>query len=224
MPWRMAAANTGSSALAWNWRPLGSIWIWNVILARLKRLVAVGTHRGGGLLAQNRHCLKFKTGVKMNGALPAVFRRQRILVVGCGDIGQRAAALLGGGRKIRLLALTSSPERVPALRAQGLRPLLGNLDQPATLRRLSGLATRVLHLAPPPTENLPDWRRDPRTLALLRALRLRSLLGRFFLGVGRFVRSVNACRRSACCGDTCGGYNWCGHQENSFKYSCNVSP
>jgi nucleoside-diphosphate-sugar epimerase len=53
--------------------------------------------------------------------------------------------------------------------------LQGNLDQPATLRRLSGLATRVLHLAPPPTENLTDWRRDPRTLSLLRALRLRSL-------------------------------------------------
>jgi nucleoside-diphosphate-sugar epimerase len=76
---------------------------------------------------------------------------------------------------VRLLALTSSPKRLASLRAQGITPLQGNLDQPATLRRLSGLATRVLHLAPPPTENLPDWRRDPRTLSLLRALRLRSL-------------------------------------------------
>ena len=107
------------------------------------------------------------------GALPSRFRRPRLLIVGCGDVGQRVAAQLPPG--VRVLALTSSPERVAGLRAQGLTPLQGNLDQPATLRRLSGLATSVLHLAPPPTENLPDWRRDPRTLALLRALRLRSL-------------------------------------------------
>jgi nucleoside-diphosphate-sugar epimerase len=107
------------------------------------------------------------------GALPSRFRRPRLLIVGCGDVGQRVAAQLPPG--VRLLALTSSPKRLASLRAQGITPLQGNLDQPATLRRLSGLATRVLHLAPPPTENLPDWRRDPRTLSLLRALRLRSL-------------------------------------------------
>ena len=107
------------------------------------------------------------------GALPSRFRRPRLLIVGCGDVGQRVAAQLPPG--VRLLALTSSPDRLASLRAQGITPLQGNLDQPATLRRLSGLATQVLHLAPPPTENLPDWRRDPRTLALLRALRLRSL-------------------------------------------------
>jgi nucleoside-diphosphate-sugar epimerase len=107
------------------------------------------------------------------GALPSRFRRPRLLIVGCGDVGQRVAAQLPPG--VRLLALTSSPERLAGLRAQGVTPLQGNLDQPATLRRLSGLATRVLHLAPPPTENLTDWRRDPRTLSLLRALRLRSL-------------------------------------------------
>ena len=107
------------------------------------------------------------------GALPSRFRRPRLLIVGCGDVGQRVAAQLPPG--VRVLALTSSPERLAGLRARGITPLQGNLDQPATVRRLSGLATRVLHLAPPPTENLPDWRRDPRTLALLRALRLRSL-------------------------------------------------
>ena len=72
------------------------------------------------------------------------------------------------------MALTSSPDRLPALRQAGITPLLGNLDAPATLRRLAGLATRVVHLAPPPNHN-PNWRDDPRTLALLRALRLRSL-------------------------------------------------
>jgi nucleoside-diphosphate-sugar epimerase len=103
------------------------------------------------------------------GALPARFRRERVLVVGCGDVGQRVARNLQP--RVRLLALTSSATRVAALRAQGLTPLLGNLDQPATLRRLAGLATRVVHLAPPPGEG---WT-DPRTRTLLQALRRRGL-------------------------------------------------
>ncbi|MEO8388856.1 SDR family oxidoreductase [Polaromonas sp.] len=106
------------------------------------------------------------------GSLPFRFRRERILIVGCGDVGLRVARKLP--RHVRLMALTSSPERVPALRAQGIAPLQGNLDDGASLRRLAGLATRVVHLAPPPGDE-PDWRTDPRTLALLRALRLRSL-------------------------------------------------
>ena len=94
------------------------------------------------------------------------------MIVGCGDVGLRAARQLP--RNARLLALTSSAPRVPELRAARITPLQGNLDDGASLRRLAGLATRVLHLAPPPSDK-PDWRCDPRTLALLRALRLRSL-------------------------------------------------
>ncbi len=105
------------------------------------------------------------------GARPARFRRQRVLVVGCGDVGQRAARELRGAR---VMALTSSPQRVPVLRAQGITPLLGNLDEPASLQRLAGIATRVLHLAPPPSQGLPDWRRDPRTTSLVRALARRT--------------------------------------------------
>ena len=107
------------------------------------------------------------------GALPSRFRRQRVLIVGCGDVGLRVAQQLPA--RVRLLALTSSSERLEVLRRHRITPLLGNLDQAMTLRRLAGLATRVVHLAPPPTENLPDWRRDPRTLALLQALRRRRL-------------------------------------------------
>lgn len=107
------------------------------------------------------------------GALPARFRRARVLIVGCGDVGLRVAQVMRasatGRSPVCVLALTSSPERAPALRAQGITPLLGNLDHAASLRRLSGLATHVLHLAPPPGQG----ERDPRTQALVRALRLR---------------------------------------------------
>lgn len=109
------------------------------------------------------------------GALPARFRRERVLIIGCGDVGLRAARALGGGRRVRLLALSSTPERQAALRAQGITPLSGDLDDARSLRRLAGLGTRVLHLAPPPSGELADWRLDPRTRALVRALAQRSL-------------------------------------------------
>jgi len=101
------------------------------------------------------------------GALPARFRRERLLIVGCGDVGLRVARVQ---RHVRILALTSSAARAPALRAAGVTPLLGNLDQANTLKRLAGLATRVLHLAPPPLQG----HTDPRTQALTRALLLRT--------------------------------------------------
>jgi nucleoside-diphosphate-sugar epimerase len=91
-------------------------------------------------------------------------RRPTLLIVGCGDIGVRVLKLLQP--RWHVLALTSSPSRVAQLRAAGALPLLGDLDRPATLGRLGGLADAVLHLAPPPGHG----RTDPRTEALLRAL------------------------------------------------------
>jgi nucleoside-diphosphate-sugar epimerase len=89
------------------------------------------------------------------------------LIVGCGDVGTRVAGLLRG--RVKLLALTSQPARVDTLRALGVTPLLGDLDNGASLRRLAGIATRVLHLAPPPIEG----KSDPRTRLLARVLLLR---------------------------------------------------
>jgi nucleoside-diphosphate-sugar epimerase len=86
------------------------------------------------------------------------------LIVGCGDVGLRVLKLVQP--RWRVLALTSTPERLPLLRALGALPLLGDLDIPATLDRLAGLADAVLHLAPPPGQG-PH---DTRTQALLRAL------------------------------------------------------
>jgi len=95
---------------------------------------------------------------------PARARRPTLLIVGCGDVGQRVLRLVLP--RWRVLALSSSPARVPALRALGAVPLVGDLDVPATLGRLGGLADAVLHLAPPPATGADD----PRTRALLRAL------------------------------------------------------
>jgi nucleoside-diphosphate-sugar epimerase len=96
--------------------------------------------------------------------LPLAFRRPTLLIVGCGDVGLRVLRLLAG--RYRLLALTSSAARVPTLRAAGAVPLVGDLDDAASLQRLAGLADAVLHLAPPPS----DGATDPRTARLLQAL------------------------------------------------------
>jgi nucleoside-diphosphate-sugar epimerase len=101
------------------------------------------------------------------GALPSRFKRERLLIIGCGDVGQRVVRMQ---RHVRVVALTSSPGRVVALRAQGVTPVVGNLDAPASVHRLAGWATRVLHLAPPPLQG----HTDPRTLALTRVLMRRS--------------------------------------------------
>ncbi len=96
--------------------------------------------------------------------LPRPFRRPTLLIVGCGDVGLRVLALLAG--RYRVLVLTSTEARVPALRGAGAVPLVGNLDDAASLQRLAGLADAVLHLAPPPGQGATDT----RTAALLQAM------------------------------------------------------
>ncbi|WP_372524641.1 SDR family oxidoreductase [Piscinibacter sp.] len=99
--------------------------------------------------------------------LPNAFKRPALLIVGCGDVGLRVVKLLRG--RWRLLALTTTAARADALRHAGVVPLLGDLDEPATLARLAGLADAVLHLAPPPSQG----RTDTRSANLLRALALK---------------------------------------------------
>ena len=102
------------------------------------------------------------------------FRRPVLLIVGCGDIGLRVARAIGPGW--RVLGLTSSAERVDALRAAGIVPLLGDLDAAPTLARLSGLADAVLHLAPPPSQGSIDTRTEALLNALARRPRVRRLV------------------------------------------------
>ena len=91
-----------------------------------------------------------------------------MLIVGPGDVGTRVARLLAP--RVRVLALLRDAAARPALRGLGAQPVLGDLDRPASLARLAGLASHVVHLAPPPGEG----EGDPRTAALLRALARRA--------------------------------------------------
>ena len=88
----------------------------------------------------------------------------RVLLIGCGDVALRAAALLRG--RVRMTGLVRREEEVPKLRAHGIVPIVGDLDDFRTLARLPPSPYAVVHVAPPPGEG----RDDPRTQRLLAAL------------------------------------------------------
>ena len=90
---------------------------------------------------------------------------RRLLIIGCGDVAQRAVPLLRSRYRI-IYALARSQARIAALRALGLVPVAGDLDMPSTLHGLSGIAHDVLHCAPPPGRGS----RDTRTAHLIAAL------------------------------------------------------
>ena len=76
----------------------------------------------------------------------------------------------------KVLALTSSAERVPMLREAGALPLLGNLDAPGSLGRLAVVAERVLHLAPPQAHGAHDQRTRHLLQVLARGGRVQRLV------------------------------------------------
>ena len=80
----------------------------------------------------------------------------RLLILGCGDVGMRLLPLLRA--RFRVFAVTSQPGRRAELRAAGAVPIVADLDDRASLRRLAGLAPYVVHLAPPQSAGLLDRR------------------------------------------------------------------
>ena len=88
----------------------------------------------------------------------------RVLLIGCGDVALRTAALLKG--RARLYGLIRRDDEIPKLRARGIVPIVGDLDRFVSLHRLRTAPFAVLHFAPPPSEG----RDDPRTQHLIAAL------------------------------------------------------
>lgn len=74
-------------------------------------------------------------------------------------------------RSYRVFALVRNASCFMDLRALGVMPLLGDLDEPASLTRIAGLANTVLHFAPPRNIGI----HDSRTRHLLAALSHRAM-------------------------------------------------
>ena len=96
--------------------------------------------------------------------------RPRLLILGCGDVGMRLLPLVR--TRFRVFAVTSDPARCAELRVAGARPIVADLDQPHSLRRLAGLARHVVHLAPPQSEGTLDRRTRSLTAILPEGTRM----------------------------------------------------
>jgi nucleoside-diphosphate-sugar epimerase len=85
---------------------------------------------------------------------------KRLLIIGCGDVGLRLIALARARQRVysRIYALTRDVSRCAALRASGVTPIVGDLDQPQSLSAIAGIAHDVVHLAPPPATGVADTR------------------------------------------------------------------
>ena len=88
---------------------------------------------------------------------------KKILIVGFGDVAERLVRTYAG--QAEFMGLVRRPERVADLRALGVTPYLGDLDDAASLARLPRVDA-VFHFAPPPNAG----NTDPRTARLLNAL------------------------------------------------------
>lgn len=101
---------------------------------------------------------------------------RRLLIIGCGDVVRRVLPELV--RRWRVYALVREPDA--ELHALGVLQICGDLDRPATLARLAGLAHAVLHSAPPPEGGTADT----RTRHLIAALRRSRSLPRSLVYIG----------------------------------------
>lgn len=92
---------------------------------------------------------------------------QRLLIIGCGDVARRALPRLTQRYRVYALVRATDSTLAAELTKYGVVQIRGDLDRPASLRRLAGLADLVLHLAPPPERG----EQDTRTRHLIAALR-----------------------------------------------------
>ncbi len=107
---------------------------------------------------------------------------KRLLIIGCGDVGLRLIPLARA--RYRIYALTRDAAQCAALRALGVTPVLGDLDQPPSLSAIAGLAHDVVHLAPPPRQGVTDTRTAHLIAALVNRRRnkhIRSSLPQHFV-------------------------------------------
>lgn len=84
-------------------------------------------------------------------------RPASLLIVGCGDIGRRAAAL-ASAQGIRTVAAARFSATATPLQLPGVTALPADLDEPSTLESLPTSGAAVLYLAPPPEAGPQDSR------------------------------------------------------------------
>lgn len=82
---------------------------------------------------------------------------EKILIIGCGDIGRRVARL-ALAENTAVTGVVRSAENAATLEGLGIHPVIANLDDPATLKGLPTRGATVYYLAPPPGGGFTDPR------------------------------------------------------------------
>ncbi|KRT73741.1 MAG: hypothetical protein XU12_C0007G0065 [Deltaproteobacteria bacterium CSP1-8] len=89
----------------------------------------------------------------------------RVLIVGCGDIGRRVARLWRE-EGVPVCALARSSQSARRLEVLGITPVAGDLDEPESLAGLPTKGALAYYLAPPPGRG----ETDPRMRAFLECI------------------------------------------------------
>ena len=87
---------------------------------------------------------------------PLQKHRPKLLIVGGGDVARRTLPHLLG--RYRIYVLLRDATQAAFWRSHNARPILADLDAPASLKRIAGLADIVLHFAPPSERGNADLR------------------------------------------------------------------
>lgn len=80
----------------------------------------------------------------------------KVLIVGAGDIARRVVPELLGRNRVYVVARRR--DQAETFAGLGATPVMADLDDPDSLKGLTGLADAVLHLAPPSAEGSTDTR------------------------------------------------------------------
>ncbi len=93
-----------------------------------------------------------------NKSLPRRFRRLRVVIAGCGDIGLRLIAqrIVRHGDRIGVTASARRDAQLEAIRALGARPLRCDLEVARDRARLAAQGRHTIYLAPPPNAGEED--------------------------------------------------------------------
>ena len=82
-----------------------------------------------------------------------------VLIVGCGDVGERVATLENSAGRC-VSGMVRSEASAQRLRAAGIRPIIADLDVPASLRDLPVKNSLIYYFAPPPGRGVTDPRME----------------------------------------------------------------
>ncbi|MGB7301392.1 MAG: SDR family NAD(P)-dependent oxidoreductase [Burkholderiaceae bacterium] len=125
------------------------------------------------------------SGISPAPPLPRRFRRLRIVIIGCGDVGLRLVRQYA--QRVNIVATSRRADQQQQIRDAGGRAIAFDLDEPGRRRRLEALASYLVYLAPPDAARNGDPRLAASLCRTLKPSGLRRACISRRAGGGRFA-------------------------------------